>query len=248
MGLYRTEGIVLRTKDLGDADKILTIFTADAGKVAVVSKGCRRVRNRLIGVSAPFVHLRALIFKGKSLDTLSQGEILHSFIDLREDLLKMAYASYLAEVVDQLTAERDPVPQVFQLLLGCFHLLSRGHSPEIVARYFDINVLSLLGYRPQLDVCTQCGANLEQPRLSLTLGGGLCRQCHPQDPAAVPLSLGAVQMLRRFMVTPVERLPVLQVSEEMLQEMERGLRLFMDYRLARPLNSLSWLNTIRTVS
>ncbi len=249
MGLYRSEAIVLRTKDLGEADKILTIFTAEAGKVAAVAKGCRRVRNRLMGVSAPFVHMKAMLFGGKTLDTLSQGEIIHSFIELREDLLKMAYASYMAEVVDQMTEEKDPLPQLFQLLLGCFRVLSGGHRPDIVARYFDINALSLLGYRPQLDTCAGCGSEFDRrPRLSPVAGGGLCSRCAASDASTVALSLGAFQMLRRFLVTPVDRLPVLQVSPDMLAEMERALRLFMDYRLARPLKSLDFLNTIRSVS
>lgn len=248
MGLYRSDAIVLRTKDLGEADRILTLLTAEAGKVAAVAKGCRRVRNRLMGVSVPFVHMRALLFSGKSLDTLSQGEIIHSFIDLREDLVKMAYASYMAEVVDQMTEEKDPLPALYQLLLGCFKVLSGGHQPDTVSRYFDINALSILGYRPQLDVCVSCGGLLDQPRLSPTAGGGLCRSCAGQDASAVSLSLGAFQMLRRFLITPVDRLPVLQVSADMLAEMERALRLFMDYRLSRPLKSLDFLNTIRSVS
>lgn len=248
MALLRSEAIVLRTRDFGEADKILTLLTADYGKVSAVAKGCRRIRNRLMGVSAPFVHMRALIFEGKSLDTLSQGELIHSFIDIREDLEKMAYAAYMAEVVDQMTEEKHPVPLLFKLLLGCFQVLSDGHNPDVVARYFDVNCLSILGYRPQLNFCVACDNETELSCISAVAGGVLCASCGKQDQTAVPLSPGALQMLRRFLITSVDRLKVLQVSAEMLREMERAMRLFMDYRLPGPLKSLDFLNTVRSVS
>lgn len=248
MALLRSEAIVLRTRDLGEADRILTLFTADYGKVSAVAKGCRRVRNRLMGVSVPFVHMKALLFEGSSLDNLTQAELIHSFIDIREDLEKMAYASYMAEIVDQMTEEREPLTSLFNLLLGCLLVLSEGHHPDVVVRYFDVNSLSILGYRPQLDHCVKCGKETDLTRISAIAGGMLCTSCGKQEQTSVSLSPGALQMLRRFLVTSVDRLKVLQVSSDMLREMERAMRLFIDYRLPRPLKSLDFLNMVRSVS
>ena len=107
MALYRTEAVVLRTRNLGEADKILTLFSDKRGKIRAVARGSRRPRNHLMGVSQPFTYGSFLIFKGKNLDSVSQGSIIDAQVYLREDLLKMAHASYI-ELVDRLTEEYDP--------------------------------------------------------------------------------------------------------------------------------------------
>src|SRR5690554_1929461 len=113
MNLYRTDGIVLRTRPLGEADKILTLLTRDRGKIEVVARGARRPRNRLAAAAQPFSYLKVLIFAGKGLDQLSQAEIIKSFGPIRENLVKMAYASFWSEFLDLLLPLEEENSELF---------------------------------------------------------------------------------------------------------------------------------------
>ena len=115
MGLYHCEGIVLRTRLFGEADRIVTLLTKEKGKIEAVARGVRRPRNRLVGVTQQFSYLRGLIFTGKDLDQLSQAELIKSFAPLRDDLLKMAYATWWAELLDTFLPVAEVNTEIFLL-------------------------------------------------------------------------------------------------------------------------------------
>ena len=227
MALYRTEAVVLRTYNLGEADKILTLFTKNRGKVRASARGSRRPRNHLMGVSQVFTHGSFLIFRGKSLDSVSQGTIIDAWLYLREDLVKMAYASYLVELVDRFTEEYDPNEGVYWLLVKVFaHLQADGLESRLV-RYFELNFLRLIGLAPQLVSCASCNGEVlgdGSLRFSPQEGGVVCSDCRRSRSDTLPLSAAAYQTMRWIAACDIDRLPVLQIPEDTDREMEEILR------------------------
>ena len=244
MGLYKAEGVVLRARNLGEADKVIIFFTHTRGKVEAVARGVRRPRSRLLGPTQLFTYGRYLFFEGKDLDTLSQGEVVESFRSLREDLDRMAYASYVAELVDRSTETGDRHEGLFPLLVAVLRLLSTGDQLSLVARYFELHLLAELGYRPQLGGCTGCGA--EQAVLfSAEAGGLLCERCGSADPSAVFLGEEALQSLRFLQRVEPGRVGMLRPSPAALAAMEAVLPAFCAARIGRPLRALEFLLALR---
>lgn len=252
MALYRTEATVLRTRNLGEADKILTLFTRERGKVSAVARGSRRPRNHLMGISQPFTHGAFLIFRGKNLDSISQGTIIDAWQYLREDLLKMAYASYIVELVDRLTEEYDPNERVYLLLIAVLGELKTDDLEDRLTRFFELHFLRLIGIEPQLERCVGCDeimtAGGHQLRFSAREGGILCPNCQGSRTDALPLSQAAYQAMKWLSFAKLDRLTVLQMPRAVESEIEEVLRSFINFHLQRPLKSLEFLYTIRGTS
>lgn len=249
MSMYRTEGIVLRNRPLGEADRIVTVFTRDEGVIEAVARGARRPRSRLVATTLPFTQLQMLIFRGKSLDSLSQAEIVNSFQDLRDDLLRMAYGMYWCELVGELLPARDPNEQVYLFFLASLLLLEQTLDPALLSAYFELRLVSHLGYRPVLDSCSACGDPAEgwAGGSFLPLSGTLlCPKCTLSNASGKPLSGGALALFRSLMAWDMRRLDVLKPEPHTLRQLSDALRAFAAVQVGRPPKSLSFLEGLES--
>lgn len=179
MKTYSTYGITIRRIDFGEKDRILTVYTKDYGKLSAVAKGCRRPGSKLSGPSEPLVHSKMLFAKGRDLDILTQAEVRDSFPAIRTNMDTVAHALYILELVDKFTEERQPNPELFDLLLSALYVLESGTNPEITIRYFELHLLNILGYEPHFETCLNCGKVLATKPIAFSpsVGGMLCRDC-----------------------------------------------------------------------
>lgn len=194
MGLYRDEGIVLRTHKLGEADRIVVLVTAGHGKVRAVAKGVRRTKSRFGGRLEPISHVSLLCYEGRELDTVTQAEAIDVFRAVREDLARVSDAMAMLEVVDQVAQEREANPRLYQMLLGALRALELRRSPLLVPAFFW-KLLSLEGAHPVLNSCVLCGSDGELVAFDLTEGGALCRSCR----RGMPVSPEALALVRRIL-------------------------------------------------
>jgi len=244
--IWKVEGIVLRVRNFGEADRIVTIYTKERGKLQAVARGARRVRNRLLSSTQLFTHGQYLIFPGKELHNLSQAEIVHSGQSLRDDLEKLAYASYITELVDALTPEEDPAAEVFALLVGSLALASQGRL-KLAARAFELRLMRELGYEPELYACLSCREPVRERLFFSEQGGVLCSKCAGQIPGSVPLSNGAWELMKKLLEWEFSKLTVLHPAGNLEEELRRVMRRYLDFRLEYPLKSLDFLDTLTAV-
>ena len=249
MGLFKAEGFVLRTRDLGEADKILTLFTRERGKVAAVAKGARRARSRLLATSQVFSHGRFLIYEGRSLHTVSQAELISSFRPLREDLSRMAYASYVAELIDAFVDENEPHVALFRTVLEAFTLMAGTSDLEMGVRWFELQLLDRLGYRPEFARCVACDREITSPRVLFhpAEGGVLCAACTERAAGGVEIPLGITRQCIRLLENPAAPLGILRPSPSDRRIMESLLRAHIDHRLDRPIKSRDFLEAMRSL-
>lgn len=245
--IYHAEGIVLRSQVFGEADRIITLLTRTEGKVRAVARGVRRTRSRLMGSTQLFTYGNYLLVRGRSdLETLSQGEIRESLRGLREDLDRMAYASYACELVDRLMVEREADEPVFWAVLQTLRQMERGADPFGLVRYLELTLLDRLGYRPQLDGCLRCG-KAWQPEagwgLSGADGGLFCPECAASRPVR-RLSPGSVESLRRLRSLPPERAGVLRFGATAAREVRDALKDLLDARVEGPLKTRAFLESL----
>jgi DNA repair protein RecO (recombination protein O) len=196
--LYRTEAIVLTRMDYGEADRILTIYTPNRGKIRVIAKGARKPLSRLGPHLEFFSRSRLLLARGRDLDVVSDAETIDPHTALRHDLAALGHASHMAEVLNRLTEDRQENEPAFSLLGNSLRLLSEGVDPWLVTRHYEWTLLAMLGYRPALYDCVACGNPLqaEENAWSSRVGGAVCPLCRPADGGARPFSLQAQKLLR----------------------------------------------------
>nr|WP_267879710.1 DNA repair protein RecO [Caldalkalibacillus mannanilyticus] len=177
--LIKTEGIIIRSKDYGEGNKIITIYSSQMGKISVMARGAKKTKSRLSSVSQLFTYGSFLIQKGSghSLGTLSQGEIVQSFRELRHNLTLTAYAAYFAELLDKLVEDNERSTSLFNLLLTIFTYLEEEKDAEILARLYEMKMLMASGYRPVVLNCVNCACPEPLQHFSIREGGLLCRQC-----------------------------------------------------------------------
>lgn len=243
---WKTEGIVIRTRNLGEADRIVTIYTKERGKLNATARGARRIRNRLLSPTQLFTHGRYLIFPGKGLHNISQADIIHSGQILREDLEKMAYASYVAELLDSLTPEEDPSSTVFSLLAGTLSLGEKGRF-DLAVRSFELRLMGELGYAPELYQCLYCRVDLDNKVFFSEQGGTVCPECVNRFPGVQSLSNGTWELMKRLQEWELSRVSILHPAVGNIEEMRGLMRKYVDFRLEYPLKSLNFLETLLVI-
>jgi len=265
--VYRTEAVVLRRHDVGEADRILTLYTPRFGKVRAIAKGARRPKSRLGGHVELFAHVQLQLAQGRNLDVVTQAEALHHFRYLRDDLWKTAGACYAAELVDRFTEERLENQLLFDLLVQLLTVLdgldaigrvgdqqeeSAGPpaAMELALRNFEIQLLGALGYAPELRHCVHCGARLVpgEHRFSATAGGVLCAPCGRGHPGAQAISVNAIKVLRLMAQEPFGIFRRLRLEPAAAREVERALRAQINHLLERQPRAAEFLDRLRAGS
>jgi DNA repair protein RecO (recombination protein O) len=178
-----TPAIVLRTVDYGEADRVVTLFTRDAGKLSALARGARKSVRRfgaalgLFGVGEAVLHDKP----SAELAGLERFDGARGFPALMDDVAKVAHGGYACELVRELIPPRQPEPQIFELLITFFAALEAGPARAETLRIFELALLDALGLRPQLDHCVGCGNDeLGAPGdvLDVRRGGVVCAHCH----------------------------------------------------------------------
>ena len=245
--VYKTAAVVLRHRKLGEADKILTLFTPNYGKLDAVAKGVRRPTSKLAGHVEPLTYTAFLLARGRELDIVTQAETLEPLTPLREDLERVGRGLYAAELVERFTPERQESYPVFKLLLETLRRLATHDDLDLVLRYFEVHLLEELGYRPQLDRCVSCEAELE-PTVnfwSAASGGVVCPACAANEPLAQALSLSGLKVLRLLQRSGLADASRVRIDGALAQELERHLREYIRYVLERDVRSTRFLEALR---
>jgi DNA repair protein RecO (recombination protein O) len=250
--VYATEAVVLRRTDFGEADRILTLFTPQRGKVRAIAKGVRRTTSRLAGHLELFARAQLLLATGRELDIVTQAEARERLDHLRDDLWHASGAWYVAELVDRFLQDADPHPRLYQLFTRTLQLLDEGAADPaesrgwLALRYFELHLLDELGYRPALHQCAGCDTPLTpiENGYNPELGGALCPQCSRY--AQRRLSLDALKVLRLLQTSTWEAVPRLRLSAALRGEIEAVLQATLRFHLDRDLKSWSFLHSAPT--
>jgi DNA repair protein RecO (recombination protein O) len=245
---YTTEAIVLSRFDFAEADRILTLITPGGGKLKAIAKGIRRQKSRLGGSLEPFAELRLALAHGRTFDVVTQAEVIHPWLKLRDDLVSFGTASYIAELANGTLEERHATEGVYLLLKRAYEILDAGMAPNRVARWFEMHLADELGVRPEVDRCVECGRLLEAEeryRWVPPLGGVLCERCPGPPYERVELSLDGLKLLKAYQRMDIEALSALRIRPDVEREVEAAMREFLAYSLERSPKSLAFLDEVR---
>jgi DNA repair protein RecO (recombination protein O) len=243
----RVEAIVLRHTDWGEADRLLWLFTREIGKVQVVAKGVRKPRSRKAGHLEPFTRVELLLARGRDLPIVTQAEAQDTYLVLREDLVRVGYASYIIELLDRFTYEEGENIGLYRLLAETLSRLNTETQPAFAVRYYEIRLLDLVGFRPQLFHCVNCKEEIraEDQYFSFEKGGVFCPKCGVNEPGVRRISMPALKILRHFQRSRYTEAQRAQLSSSVDQELEDLMGYYLTYLLERGLNTPSFLRRVR---
>jgi DNA repair protein RecO (recombination protein O) len=245
--VYTTPAIVLRQRKLGEADKILTLFTARFGKLDAVAKGVRKARSKLAGHVEPLTHATFQLARGRTLDIVTQVETIESFQPLRDDLDHLSRALYACELLDKFTELRQEHFDLYRLFLDTLRRLRTHDDLDTTLRFYEMALLDLLGYRPELDECVACrrrlpaGTNYWSPGA----GGVLCPRCHTEPSAARALSANAVKLLRLLLHGRFADVARVHIAPPLAAELERAMLEYVRWVLERDVRSAAFIDALR---
>ena len=245
---YKTEAVVLRQMPLGEADRILTLFTPERGKLRAVAKGIRRPKSRFGGHLELLNRVSVSLAEGRNLDVLTDAQAVQSFRGLRDDLQGLSRAMYVAELVDRFSIERSPSTQVYRLLVEALTRLEQGRQQGLLLRYFEMGLLDRSGYKPELHLCVECRLTLEPADhyFSSAKGGVLCPECRiGSDDVLLPISLNGMKVLRLLQrEAGFAGTAGLKLSPRLLAELERLLQSYIRYLVEREIKSAEFVSLV----
>ncbi|MCZ8518727.1 MULTISPECIES: DNA repair protein RecO [Paenibacillus] len=239
---YRVQGIVIRSTDYGEGNKIITLFTREYGKMGVVARGVKKVKSRYGSTVQLFTFGDYSFFKSGGLGTLNHAEIIEAFHKIREDLDKAAHASYLAELTDRMMGDQEGEPFLFDQLKASMQAIQEDKDLQIIGHLYEMKLLMHAGYQPELERCVVCGQASEAAAFSIGLGGMMCERCILRDPQAFRLTPGVYKLLRLFVQMDVRRLGQIDVKPQTKERLKEILRAYFDQHVGVRLKSRDFLD------
>lgn len=243
----RVDALILRHQRWGEADRLLTIFTKENGKLRVIAKGARKTTSRKGGHLEPFMRSTLQLAQGRDLWIVTQADTINAFMPIRENLQIMGTASYVIELLDKFTYEDGSNPQLYKLAVETLERLCADDPVFVVLRYYEMRLLDLMGYRPQLFQCISCQEDIqvEDQYISALVGGVICPRCAHKYDDIRKISVAALKYLRHFQRSTYKEALAAAPGEGVMQEAERIMQWYLTYLLERAINSQIFLQQIR---
>ena len=243
-----TRGLVLREVKYKESDKILTVLTQDMGKITVGVRGALRKSSRVTAASQQLVFSEMTLFGRNGRWSMNEAETIEQFLGLRRDLGSFALGGYFAELLEAVSDEDSPNPEMLALGLNALFALSRGmHSPEHIKAVFELRLMCLAGYEPQLYGCGVCGnENIEDPLFSLNGGILHCRGCFPGGAGvSMPLCRGSLDAMRHIVSAGAKRIFSFELDKPAAEELYDICEAYVPAQLGRSFGTLNYWKQVR---
>ena len=245
LSLLKCNGVVIKTQDYRENDKLVWLYTDNLGKITMIAKGAKKSKSKLFASTIPLCYGEYLLFKGKSLFVLQEGKINNSFQGLLDNLDTLTYSSYICELIDIALVEGEKNIQVFKEFLTTLYLLNTDALDyELLIRYFELKLLKATGYGLNLDTCVCCGKKINVSNyIDVSNFGGICESCIREN--GMYLSRGAYNSLKFLINTSPDKIYRLKISNDIKKEIEKITFYIISHNYAKKPKSLEMLNYLK---
>lgn len=237
---FKTLGIILGRTNFSEADRIISIFTRDRGKIRVLAKGVRKTLSKLAGHLEPFCLTNFIIAEGRNLDIITSAEVKKCHINLRSNLVATRNAYYLAEITEKMTPENEKHPEIFELLDETLENLN-NRSADLLSSYFEFKILSHIGLAPELFDCILCDKKLEPVDnfFNFAHGGVACASCGGDR----TISPEAIKILRLFLKINLAQIDKIKVEKKVLEEIKHITDEYIRFNHTQDFKSKKYLSS-----
>jgi len=246
--LYKTEGIVLKSIEYEEADKIVNIYTKNYGKITAIAKGVRKTKSKFGSSLEILTNSIFLIYKCRNIDIVSQTEILESFFSTSKEVIKFAFAANCVEIVNKLTEEREINVGLFNLLKEVLHYLRETNDPKLLTLSFKWQTMSILGYRPSLNHCCRCNKGIEDQKemyFNIREGGLVCNNCIVKDKEeCIKVYLYFIKLVRKILIKRLSTISKATIPDKKMKELEKITDLYIAYHSEKSFKTDRFLKTL----
>lgn len=234
------EGIIINTKNYGDTSKILDILTKEYGVICVIAKGCKSLKSNLRSVTDKLTYATFTIYyKKEKLSILSEASIINNFSNIKKDIEKISYASFLIDLTNQVYKQCEDA-SLYDLLISSLIKINNNFNPLIITNILELKYLEYLGVMPTLDGCSICGSK-NVVTLSSDKGGYLCSKCHTNE---VIVSEKTIKLVRMYILVDINKIEKLDIKKEYVYQVNNFIDDYYDRYTGLYLKSKSFLKTI----
>ncbi|MFH1220449.1 MAG: DNA repair protein RecO [Candidatus Eisenbacteria bacterium] len=252
MSIHRTQAVVLRSRKIRESSKVVILFSQSYGKISTIAKGSLKPKSKFGSSLEILTHSSIMFYRkeNRDLHTLSHSEIVNAFDNVKKDIIKLAYASVAAEIVERLVPQEEPNKALFALLVSVLGEIGAAerHQLEIVLSSYQLKMLHLVGYGPELARCVRCGKSVEERVwFGLLSGGVLCPMCKDRDLHALAMSDLALRVLRDYESEPLAKLRQTYLADKVSREAADIINSFVRIQMGEgaAVKSLEFLERIR---
>lgn len=242
--LEQIDGVILRTQDYGETHKIVTIFSKKIGRISAIARGAKKPKSKMASVTQPFIEGQFLVYISSGLSTIRQAEIIDSNRKIREDFIKTVYASYIAELTNQILGEKVQEPFIYDQFVHTLKRINATADPRIPVLMYELKLYQKAGYAPILDRCVNCGSKQNIIGFSIGQGGVVCRGCNQASNDTIIFSENVLRLLPLFLQIGLERIGTINVREHNIQLLRRTFDAYYDYYGGYRLKSRKLLNQL----
>lgn len=244
-----TKGLVLREVPYKETSKILTVLTADAGKITVSARGTRRKNSKTASSTQLLCFSDMTLSESRERYTLTEARPIEMFEGLRYDLEALALGSYFAQILEAVSDEDNPSPAILSLGLNALYILSENKYPQMLVKpAFEMRIMALSGFAPLLDSCCVCGKeHPENPRLDVVGGTVRCRECKTENVYGkeYPLCPGSLDAMRHIISCDAKKVFAFSLGDEAAKRLYRACEAYVTVQLDRSFSTLDYYNSIR---
>jgi DNA repair protein RecO (recombination protein O) len=246
--VFKTTGVILRRIDYGEADRLLTLFTPEYGKIRAIAKGVRRPMSKASGHVELYTVVDFVLSRGRNFHIVTQATLDKPFLGLRDDLQRIGYASHFVELIDRFGVDDEENEPAYHLLIAGLEWLSEPDVDlALVARYYELRMLDVMGYAPSLFDCALSGDPLEaRDQFYSVLDGGVVSSRYVNESShVIPLPLDVFKILRHFSRNSWDNIQGLKIRPHQHHILEKVLHATLTYLLEQRLQSVAFLRKIK---
>ena len=238
------EGIIINTKDYGDTSKIIDILTKDYGIIGVIAKGCKSLKSNLRSFTDKLTYATFTIYyKKDKLSILSEASIINNFSNIKKDIEKISYASFLLDLTNQVYKQCED-SNLYDLLISSLIKINDNFNPLIITNILELKYLEYLGVIPNLNGCSICGSK-SVVTLSSDKGGYLCKKCHTNEPV---LSDKTIKLVRMYALVDISKISKLDIKKDIVYEINNFIDDYYDRYTGLYLKSKAFLKKLNNIN
>ena len=241
MEVVKVKGIIISESNYSETSKLLKIITKEYGLISVMAKGAKSLKSKLRSVTTKLTYAEFQIYyKESKISTLICADIINPLINIKSDLLKISYASFLLELTEQVMKQSSET-DIFDILVQTLLKIEDNYDPTIITNILELKYLSYLGIKPELNSCAVCG-NTNVLTISTNKGGFVCRNCHTNERIVSPKT---IKILRMLYYVDISKISKVNISNDVKEEIDKFINEYYDKYTGLYLKSKNFLKSIK---
>lgn len=239
-------GIVLKDRDYAESSKILEVFTRDLGIIGIISKGSKKLKSNLGGVSSKLVYgTFHIYYKGDKLSTLTSADVKNPYINIRNDIVKLGFSTYLCELTYQVVKQSGNSKELFDLVVAALNKINDNYDPLVISNILELKYLDFLGVAPILDKCYSCGSSTNIMTISPTSSGLVCKECFENEKI---YDLNVIKYLRMYQYLDISKISKIDINSSIKNQINDFLNEYYSHHTGIYLNAKKFLDELKKLN